>query len=125
MNSLMKMLVVEDNPEMRMALAQQFEAEEFTVDTANDGMPALELIRHNRYDIILLDLSLPRMNGVNLLKELHHLPNFPNVVVLTASNSLLRAVECVKLGAKSYLLKPYDPAELVEVVTRVVNEPRS
>ena len=116
-----RMLVVDDDQSMRTSLAQQFEAEEFAVDTADDGIPALALIGKHAYDIVLLDLNLPRMNGVALMKELNRTGTIPNIIILTASNSLLRAVECVKLGAKSYLLKPYDPGELLTVVMRHVN----
>ena len=115
-----RMLVVEDHPDVRTSVAQQFEEEDFTVDTADDGIPARMLILQNNYDIVLLDLSLPRMNGVTLMKELVKIGKLPNVIVLTAWNSLPKAVECVKLGAKSYLLKPYDPAELLKVVMRTL-----
>ena len=116
-----KMLVVDDDQDMRTSLALQFEAEGFIVDTADDGIPALSMIRQNDYDIILLDLNLPRMNGVTLMKELQQREKLPHVSIQTASNSLLKEIECVKLGAKNYLLKPCDPAELMNVVTKTLN----
>ncbi|HTK81843.1 MAG TPA: response regulator [Bacteroidota bacterium] len=116
----LRMLAVDDDKDMRSSLAVQFEAEGFVVDTAGDGIPALSLIQQQRYDIILLDLHLPRMGGLALMKELHIRGTIPNIIILTASNSLLKAVECVNLGAKNYLLKPYDPEELLALVRKTV-----
>jgi DNA-binding response OmpR family regulator len=108
---------------MRASLADQFESEGFVVATADDGIPALALLQQAQYDIVLLDLQMPRMGGLALMKELHLRSTIPNIIILTASNSLLKAVECVKLGAKSYLLKPYDPEELLALVTKTLNPP--
>lgn len=115
-----RMLVVDDDKDMRSSLADQFESEGFVVDMADDGIPALTLIQQRPYDIILLDLQMPRMGGLGLMKELHLRSTIPNIIILTASNSLLKAVECVKLGAKSYLLKPYDPEELLALVRKTL-----
>jgi DNA-binding response OmpR family regulator len=121
MPSNFNMLVVDDDVDMRTALVLQFEAEGFSVETADDGIPALAMIQRNNYDIVLLDLHLPKMGGLALMKELNLRGKIPNVIILTASNSLLKAVECVKLGAKNYLLKPYDPGELLTVVTKTLD----
>ena len=121
MPSNFNMLVVDDDVDMRTALVLQFEAEGFSVETADDGIPALAMIQRNNYDIVLLDLHLPKMGGLALMKELNLRGKIPNVIILTASNSLLKAVECVKLGAKNYLLKPYDPGELLTVVTKTLS----
>ena len=120
MASLLKMLVVDDDQEMVAALVRQFEEEDFIVDAVDDGIPALEKIRQYQYDIVLLDLKLPRLDGVSLLKELKKIQRLPNVLVITAVDNADTAIECVKLGAKDYISKPYDPEDLLDVVIRTL-----
>jgi two-component system response regulator AtoC len=114
------MLCVDDNTQLREELRLQFIAEDFRVDTAEDGDVALEMIKKNSYDIVLLDLKMPRMNGMTVLKELKKINKVANVVMLTAVDDIPTALECVKLGAKDYISKPYDPAELLHVVIKVL-----
>ncbi len=116
----MKMLCVDDNEELRNNLAQQFINEDFDVDTANDGIMALEMITANQYDIVLLDLKMPRMDGVTLLKELKKITKYPHVIMLTGVDDVQTAIECVKLGAKDYIQKPYDPQDLLHIVIKVL-----
>ena len=116
----MKMLCVDDNLELRNSLAQQFINEGFEVETAEDGMIALEKIKANQYDIVLLDYKMPKMDGKGVLLELKQLTKNPYVIMLTAVDDLTTARECVKLGAKDYVSKPYDPEELLHVVIKVL-----
>jgi DNA-binding response OmpR family regulator len=117
----LNMLVVDDEPELRQALLNQFTEEGFAVDTAEDGDVALGKIGKNRYDIVLLDLNMPRMNGMTVLTEMKKLNKYPHVVVLTIVDDLAKARECVRLGASDYLSKPYDPEELLHVVIKVLS----
>lgn len=116
----MRMLCVDDNEDLRNNLAQQFLNEDFDVETANDGMMALEKITANEYDIVLLDLKMPRMDGLTVLKELKKLNKYPHVIMLTGVDDVQTAVECVKLGAKDYIQKPYDPQDLLHIVIKVL-----
>jgi DNA-binding response OmpR family regulator len=116
----MKMLCVDDNPELRESLRQQFVAEDFEVDTADDGDVALEKIRDHQYDIVLLDLKMHRMGGKEVLAGMRKLNKHPHVIMLTAVNDVPTAMECVKLGARDYVSKPYDPEELLHVVIKVL-----
>ncbi len=114
------MLVVEDHDDMRAALTEQFREENFSVDAVDDGVPALERIRKKQYDIVLLDLKLKQMDGLELLKQMKAIQRLPKVVVITAVDSVPVAIECVRLGAKDYISKPYDPEELLHVVIRAL-----
>lgn len=114
------MLCVDDNADLRTGLEQQFRAEDFDVETAEDGVIALEKIKNNTYDIVLLDMKMPRMDGMTVLKEMRKLNKYPHVVMLTGVDDVPTAIECVKLGAKDYISKPYDPEELLHVVIRVL-----
>ena len=114
------MLCVDDNKELLKNLALQFVEEDFEVDTAEDGDIALQKIAEHHYDIVLLDLKLKNMNGVTVLKEMKKINKNPYVIVLTAVNDLPMAQECISLGAKDYITKPYDPEELLDVVIKVL-----
>ena len=120
MKTHLKMLCVDDNPDLRNALAQQFILEDFDVDTAVDGVNAVEKIAANHYDIVLLDLKMPRMDGMGVLKEIKAMNKNPHVIVLTAVADVPTALECVKLGADDYVSKPYDPEDLLHVVIKVL-----
>lgn len=116
----MRMLCVDDNPDLRWSLKEQFEMEEFNVETATDGDEALEKIKNNNYDIVLLDVKMPKMGGMDVLKEMKKHNKYPHVIMLSAVDDVPTAIECVKLGAKDYISKPYDPEELLHVVIKVL-----
>ena len=117
----MKMLCVDDNPDLRNSLAQQFLQEDFDVETANDGKMALEMITKNHYDIVLLDLKMPVMDGITVLRELKNVDKKnPHIIMLTGVDDVQTAIECVKLGAKDYIQKPYDPQDLLHIVIKVL-----
>jgi len=120
MENNIRMLCVDDNEELRQNLENQFLAEDFKVDTASDGAMALEMIRSGQYDIVLLDLKMPKMDGMMVLKEMKKIEKNPPVIMLTAVDDVPTAIECVKLGAKDYISKPYDPEELLHVVIKVL-----
>lgn len=120
MSTHLKMLCVDDNADLRESLADQFKMENFDVDTAEDGDIAVEKIKKNHYDIILLDVKMPRMDGMTVLKEMKTLNKNPHVIMLSAVNDVPTAMECVKLGAKDYISKPYEPEELLHVVIKVL-----
>jgi DNA-binding response OmpR family regulator len=120
MKTHLKMLCADDNADLRNALAQQFILEDFDVDTAVDGVDAVEKIAANQYDIVLLDLRMPRLDGMGVLKEMKTMNKNPHVIVLTAVVDVDAALECVKLGASDYISKPYDPEDLLHVVIKVL-----
>lgn len=116
----MRMLCVDDNEDLRNSLAQQFLNEDFEVETASDGEMALEMIKENTYDIVLLDLKMPKMDGVSVLKQLKLINKNPHIIMLTGVDDVPTAIECVKLGARDYISKPYDPEDLLHVVIKVL-----
>jgi len=114
------MLCVDDNDDLRENLKEQFVGENFDVDTANDGDIALELIKKNHYDIVLLDVKMPKMDGPTVLKEMKKLNKRPHVIMISAVNDVPTALDCVKHGASDYISKPYEPEELLHVVIKVL-----
>src|SRR5215210_2510141 len=108
------MLVVDDDLLNRTLLATSLEEEGYTVETADDGQPALDLLRERPFDVVLLDLLMPEMDGYQVLEQMKadiHLGHIP-VIVISALDELDSVVRCIEMGATDYLPKPFDPALL-------------
>ena len=114
-----RVLIVEDDPATRSGLAELVRAWGFTADEAADGAEALEKVTAFRPTIVVTDLVMPRMSGIELLKALQ--PEIDNikVILLTAQGTVDTAVEAVKAGAEDYLTKPLDPNKLQRLLERL------
>jgi DNA-binding response OmpR family regulator len=109
----MRILVIEDEPRILGFLTVGLEAEGFAVDGAEDGIAGLQLALAERYELVVLDLQLPRLDGLRLLAELHdRRPELP-VLILSAHSDLPTRLRGFELGAKDYLSKPFSFDELV------------
>jgi two-component system, OmpR family, copper resistance phosphate regulon response regulator CusR len=109
----MRILVIEDEPRILGFLARGLEAEGFTVDTAGNGAAGLRQARLNSYDLVLLDLLLPGVDGLTVLRELSRdRPELP-VVIVSARSDLPTKLRGFGLGASDYLSKPFSFDELV------------
>jgi len=108
----MKILIIEDEPDMRNSLVQSLEEEKYLVETAGDYDAALEKIGVYDYDCILLDISLPNGNGLDLLRELKKQNKAEGVIIVSAKDSLDDKIKGLDLGADDYLPKPFHMAEL-------------
>ncbi|HEY7220447.1 MAG TPA: response regulator [Candidatus Binatia bacterium] len=107
--SRVHILVVDDERNIRNNLGMVLEAEGYRVDTASNGDDALIRVKEGLYDIMFVDIQMPKMDGLELLRYLRGLrPKMP-VVMLTAYGTAKRAVEAMKLGAVDFLEKPFDP----------------
>jgi DNA-binding NtrC family response regulator len=113
-------LIVDDDAGLRRALRDRFVFWGHAVETADDGGAALAAAGRKSYDLIVLDLNLPDMGGLDVLGRLVERECTADVVVLTAHGSIERAVEAVKLGAKDFLTKPADFDLLQRVVERIL-----
>jgi len=111
-----KLLIVDDEAAFLEALGERLEMRDFEVRTAGNGPEALELCRCEKFDLALIDLKMPGMDGQELLTRIKKEHRFLEVVILTGHGSLGSAVECAKLGAFSYLPKPYQLDELLKVL---------
>jgi DNA-binding response OmpR family regulator len=109
----MRILVIEDEPRILQFLRLGLEAEGYGVDTAEDGSIGLQLALSNGYELVVLDLQLPRIDGLRLLDELHReRPQLP-VLVLTARADLPTKLKSFELGAQDFLSKPFSFDELI------------
>ncbi|CAB3798274.1 MULTISPECIES: response regulator [Paraburkholderia] len=109
----MKLLLIEDNPTLAHWLAKMLEQEAFALDAVQDGDAADQLLRTNHYDVILLDLNLPKLSGKNVLRRLRQRGDATPVLILTASGSIDEKVELLGAGADDYLVKPFEVRELI------------
>jgi DNA-binding NtrC family response regulator len=103
-----KVLIIDDEKLVRWSLQQKLSKEGYEVESAPTGEEGINLIREDGYDLVLLDLRLPGMDGVRVLQEIRKLEREIGVIMLTAETSISRAVECVRLGAHNYLCKPFE-----------------
>jgi DNA-binding response OmpR family regulator len=119
----MRILVTEDEPRILSFVTRALEAEGFVTDGAEDGMQALELARREHYDLVVLDLLLPQVDGLSVLRELRHgNPELP-VVILSARSDLPTKLRGFDLGANDYVQKPFALDELLARVRAHLRRP--
>ena len=116
-------LVVEDDSSIRILLCEYLAAAGYAVDSAGDGIEGLEKLRARSYDLMLLDIGMPRMNGLELLAQLHTEPSRPKVIVMTGDNTPEALLASIREQAYQYVPKPFEPKALEEMVTRVLSAP--
>lgn len=109
----MKILVIEDEKKVASFLKKGLEQEYYTVDVANDGRAGLNLALSEEYDLIILDIMLPIMDGIKVLKEVRKEKNETPILMLTAKGNVEDKVEGLNLGADDYLPKPFAFEELL------------
>lgn len=108
----MRLLLVEDNPTLAQWLARALGSDRYTVDTVGDGSHASQMLETEAYDLVILDLGLPRMDGHAILRRLRAQGQRVPVLMLTANTTLLARVTSLDLGADDYLAKPFELPEL-------------
>lgn len=111
-------LLVDDDRDVREVLRDTLSFAGFTVDTAQDGVEAMGKIRGTRFDLVLTDLMMPRMDGVELLKQVKQSQPDINVIIMTGYGSIETAVEAMKHGAEDFITKPANTGELLVRISR-------
>jgi two-component system response regulator AtoC len=111
-------LVVDDEINLRKVLGTLLRRSGYSVRTASDGLEALDVLSREAISVIVTDLKMPRMNGLELLSKVHHdRPDIP-VIMVTAFGTVDRAVEAIKAGAFDFITKPFDRTELKQVIDK-------
>ena len=108
----MRLLLVEDDKDLVSSLKLALEKEDYAVDYVSDGIVADRLLRTESFDLIVLDLSLPRRSGLEILRRLRNRGNQTPVLILSAHTELDDRIEGLDLGADDYLNKPFELSEL-------------
>lgn len=107
-----RILIAEDETNLRMVLQKELERLGYRVQAAPDGEAALRKLEESNVDVLLCDINMPRIDGMEVLRRIHERPNPPEVIMLTGQATVETAVEAMKLGAYDYLTKPYRITEL-------------
>ncbi len=116
-------LAIDDEPSVRQSY-ELILGQDYHVLTAEDGRSGLDTLNEKHVDIVLLDLTMPGLSGEEVLGELQAVGNPVPVIVVTASNSVTSAVEAMKLGAREYIIKPFDVDDLAINVERILRSER-
>ncbi len=107
-----RILIAEDEANLRLVLQKELERLGYRVQAAPDGEAALRKLEESNVDVLLCDINMPRIDGMEVLRRIHERPNPPEVIMLTGQATVETAVEAMKLGAYDYLTKPYRINEL-------------
>jgi two-component system response regulator HydG len=118
-------LIVDDDPIVRDSLGKWFESEGFQVQICPGAHVALERLSHDRFDLALVDIKMPGVDGIELQAKLHEVDAEMPVVIMTGYASVETAVKALKNGAYDYITKPFDPDELVHLVSNAIAHRRA
>jgi len=112
-----RILVVDDEESIRWVLSTSLEKQGYEVDLGVNGTEALEKAFSNNYSLIILDINMPDISGLTVLKELKDKDYKRPVVLITAQNTVNNAITGIKLGAYDYIAKPFDLIQLIRLYT--------
>ncbi|MEW6193168.1 MAG: response regulator transcription factor [Bacillota bacterium] len=121
----MRVLVVEDEHKIANSIKKGLEQEAYAVDTAYDGESGLDLALSEEYDVIILDLMLPKIGGIEICRQLRKNQVHTPILMLTAKGQVKDKVEGLNAGADDYLVKPFAFAELLARVRALTRRPRN
>jgi len=114
-------LIVDDEKNIRLTLSQSLEVLETETDTAANGEEALVKLKEKEFGLILLDLKMPGMDGMEVLRRVREIRPDIRIIIITAYGTVESAVEAMKLGAVDFIQKPFSPEEFRELVSRVMD----
>ena len=118
-----RVLIVDDEPLILEVLSEHFKVD-FDVETALNGADALGAILRQRPDVVLLDINMPRMNGVEVLKDIKQIDESIAVIMVTANEQVTLAAEALKSGAFGYVPKPFDFRYLDHMLATIFDKPK-
>src|SRR4029078_9370716 len=119
-----RVLLVDDEPALRRSVARLLMAKGFAVDTAEDGAAALDLLKTRNIDVMLLDLMMPKMSGMDVLGRVKQLYPDVEVIMMTAFGDFDTAVTAVRAGAYDFLAKPFSNPDAVSLALEKAAEHR-
>jgi len=121
---LNKILIVDDDPQLRQSFEKLLIDEGHDIKTAPSGELGLELLRENEFDLVVMDVRLPGINGLETFQAMHEMdPKLP-VIIMTAFGTMETAIEATKLGAFDYVLKPFDIPEMLNLIQQALEAGR-
>jgi len=120
-----KVLIVDDEKLIRKGIRTILERNVADLDEikeASNGKEALDLLFSEKFDILIIDIRLPQIDGISVLKKIQNLTHKPKIIVISGYDEFSYAKECMQYGARGYILKPVDKKELIEIVEKLKNE---
>ena len=111
-----RVMIVDDEQEFVDSLAERLTIRDYDVQTANSGREAIDTLKHYNTDVVVLDVLMPGMDGIETLREIKSLKPLTEVIMLTGHATVETAIEGMKLGALDYLMKPCETDELVDKI---------
>ena len=117
-----QILIVDDSRSIRELLTSVLHGAGFNVTSAEDGEDGLNAAKSGKYDLVITDINMPVMDGIELLKSLRTLPDyaFRPILILTTEFSQEMKMKGKSAGATGWLVKPFDPVKLIEVIKRLL-----
>jgi len=117
-------LVIEDKDSMQKMLTATLESEGYEVESVSDGQSGVDRARQKRFDVVLTDLKLPKMDGLGVLSEVKEIDPDTSVIMMTAYGTIETAVQAMRLGATDFLTKPFDTDHLSVIIKRALENRR-
>ena len=117
-----RILVVDDEDALRTVLSSELASAGYEVATATDGDEAISEVQNKKFDLVLLDIKMPRVDGFEVLKFIKKNYSSVRVIMLTGFADLKNAIESKKHGAEDFVSKPYDLVDLLTTIERVLSE---
>lgn len=120
-NKKIKILLIDDEEEFASTLAERLELRGYVAKIAKDGETGISLITHDSFDIVLLDLMMPGLNGLDTLKQIKIINKHLPVILLTGHGASKGGTEGMRIGAFDFLMKPLDIKKLIEKIQLAIN----
>jgi len=117
-----RILVVDDEDALRTVLSKELSSAGYEVSTASDGDEAISVVQNKKFDLVLLDIKMPKVDGFEVLKFIKKTYPAIKVIMLTGFADLKNAIESKKHGAEDFVSKPYDLVDLLTTIERVLSE---
>lgn len=119
-----KVLIVDDSATVRRALEETLTDAGYAVTEASDGLDALEMAGRSRFDLLITDLNMPKMNGMDFVKEFRKLDGcrFTPTIMLTTESNTLKKIESFEIGVSGWLNKPFHPDQVMRIL-RIIAPP--
>jgi DNA-binding response OmpR family regulator len=115
-------LIVDDEKAVRESLEEILKMEDYRVETVASGEEALERINEEEFNLVLLDLKMPGIDGVEVMRQISRYAHDAKVIILTGHGTLESAIEALRLGAEDYMLKPYESAAILDSIGRALSK---
>jgi DNA-binding NtrC family response regulator len=117
-----KIMIVDDEDQILSALETFLSLRGYEVTTSNNPLEALERIEFEKFHLVLLDINMPQMTGIDMLKRIKQARPTVQVIMMTAYTTIKKTIECVEYGASDYLLKPFESLEELTDIVKLTCE---